>query len=123
MMPNPPVLIYDGDCSFCKYWVGRWHRRTKDKVRYVPFQEVPEDFHGISRNQFQRSVWLILPDGRKLHAAAAAFELLAIGDMHSWNWLYYRVPLADKLFELGYRIVAKNRDSFYKLTKLFFRDA
>lgn len=122
-MANPPVLIYDGDCSFCKYWVGRWKRRTAGKVNYVPFQEVPDNFYGISRAQFQRSVWLITADGRQLRAAAAVFELLHMAGTSTWNRLYHRVPLADKVFELGYRLVASNRNLFYKLTKFFFRDA
>ncbi|WP_242920913.1 thiol-disulfide oxidoreductase DCC family protein [Pontibacter liquoris] len=117
------MLIYDGDCSFCKYWVRRWQHRTKDKVQYVPFQSVPDGFHDISREQFRRSVWLITADGRKLHAAAAVFELLAMGGQHGWNRAYYQVPLANRLFEFAYRVVANNRDLFYKLTKLFFRDA
>ncbi|PRY10673.1 putative DCC family thiol-disulfide oxidoreductase YuxK [Pontibacter ummariensis] len=122
-MPEKPILVYDGDCSFCKYWVRRWQRKTGDRVSYVPFQEVPEGFHEISELQFKRSVWLIMEDGRKLHSAAAAFELLAIGGFRAGRWLYYRVPFASKVFELAYRVVADNRDLFYKLTKLFFRDA
>ncbi|MBF9251818.1 DUF393 domain-containing protein [Pontibacter sp. 172403-2] len=121
-MANPPILIFDGDCSFCKYWVNRWKRKTAGKVNYVPYQEVPDNFEGISKAQFQRSVWLITADGRRLKAAAAVFELLRIGGTGTWNQIYHRVPLAGKVFELGYRLIANNRNLFYKLTKLFFRD-
>ena len=30
-----PILIYDGNCGFCKKWVQRWKVLTEDKVDYV----------------------------------------------------------------------------------------
>ncbi len=117
------MLIYDGDCSFCKYWVRRWQQHTQGKVQYIPFQEVPDGFHGISRKQFQRSVWLINSYGRPMHGAEAVAVLLQLSGHSTWNWLYHRVPLASTVAELGYRIVADHRDLFYKLTKLFLKEA
>lgn len=117
-----PVLVYDGDCSFCKYWVNRWRHRTGSKVKYVPFQEVPENFHGITHTQFRKSVYLFTSYGRPLHGAEAVAVLLQLSGYSTWNWLYHRVPLAGSVAEAGYRLVANNRDLFYKLTKAVFRD-
>ena len=42
-----PLLIYDGDCGFCNYWVRYWQKLTGDRVAYAPYQETaaqyPED--------------------------------------------------------------------------------
>ena len=38
------VLIYDGECNFCVRWVGRLKHMTKDRVEYLPSQEVCERF-------------------------------------------------------------------------------
>ncbi|WP_276497683.1 thiol-disulfide oxidoreductase DCC family protein [Pontibacter litorisediminis] len=117
-----PLLVYDGDCSFCKYWVSRWRRNTGNKVKYVPYQEVPDGFRGTSHAQFRRSVYLFTTYGRRLHGAEAVAALLQLSGYSTWNWLYHRLPLAGTIAEAGYRTVADNRDFFFKLTKLFFRD-
>ncbi|WP_158607184.1 thiol-disulfide oxidoreductase DCC family protein [Pontibacter oryzae] len=118
-----PALVYDGACSFCKYWISRWRRLTQNKVQYVPYQEVPDGFYGIRHAQFKKSVYLITVYGRPLHAAAAVAALLQLSGYGTWHWLYHRIPLAGKLAEAGYRIVANHRNFFYKLTRLFFRNA
>ncbi|MCX2738410.1 thiol-disulfide oxidoreductase DCC family protein [Pontibacter anaerobius] len=118
-----PVLVYDGDCSFCKYWVNRWRRRTGDKIAYVPYQEVPDGFHGITHAQFSKSVYLFTRYGQRLHGAEAVAALLHLSGYSVWSWLYHRLPLASTVAEAGYRLVADHRDFFYKLTKLIFRGA
>ncbi|TPE44890.1 thiol-disulfide oxidoreductase DCC family protein [Pontibacter mangrovi] len=122
-MEKKPILVYDGACSFCKYWVNKWRHRTGSRITYVPFQEVPDPFHGVSRAQFQKSVYLITPYEQRLHGAEAVAALLQLSGFSVWHWIYQRVPLAGSLAEVGYRIVANNRDAFYKLTKLVFKDA
>lgn len=117
--PAKPTVVYDGDCSFCKFWIGRWQRLTQDRVTYVPFQEVPEEFCGISRKQFKKSVYLITKYGQRLRGAEAVAVLLKIsGHSGTWNWLYHHLPLAGRIAERSYRLVADNRNTFYKLTKL-----
>jgi predicted DCC family thiol-disulfide oxidoreductase YuxK len=33
-----PLLIFDGDCGFCRIWVEYWKRLTGDLVAYGPYQ-------------------------------------------------------------------------------------
>ena len=42
-----PLLIYDGECSFCRFWVDDWKDLTGDRVAYAPFQEVADQFPEI----------------------------------------------------------------------------
>lgn len=118
-----PAIVYDGDCSFCKYWVSRWRSISHNKVLYVPYQEVPDGFYGIRHEQFKKSVYLITVYGQPVHGAAAVAALLQLSGDSTWSWLYHRIPFAGKLAETGYRTVANHRDLFYKLTRLLFRDA
>lgn len=117
-----PILVYDGNCDFCRFWVDRWRRMAYTEVDFEPYQQLPAHFHGISRDQFAQSVYLIT-QYRRLKGAAAVFEVLAIGGNDFWNRLYYNVVLADTVFEAGYRFVASNRDFFFRLTKLFYDSA
>ncbi|MFD2512933.1 thiol-disulfide oxidoreductase DCC family protein [Pontibacter locisalis] len=112
-----PILVFDGECAFCKYWVNRWRQRTEDDVIYIPFQQAPPSYFGISREQFRESVYLIT-QYRRLHGAEAVFELLAISGDTTFIRLY-NLPLANRLFELGYSIVANNRNFFYELLRRF----
>ncbi|GAB3826807.1 thiol-disulfide oxidoreductase DCC family protein [Pontibacter rugosus] len=122
--PSPPVkptIIYDGDCSFCKYWISRWQGMTQGKVIYTPYQQVPDGLYNISHAQFKRSVYLITAYGQRLHGAEAVAVLLKLSGYSTWNWFYHHLPFANSIAEIGYRLVADNRDTFYKLTKLFLK--
>ena len=56
-----PVLIYDGKCGFCKIWIQYWTRLTGDAVRYAASQDVAENYPQVPRENFARSVQLVLP--------------------------------------------------------------
>jgi predicted DCC family thiol-disulfide oxidoreductase YuxK len=117
-----PIVVYDGECNFCKYWVNKWKLKTLDEVYYIPFQQVPPVFFGIQREQFKKSVYLITRY-RRLCGAEAIFELLAIAGYTSLIELYNRIPLLDKITEIIYRLIANYRDFFYKILKIFSPNA
>ena len=58
-----PLLVYDGDCGFCRLWIARWQSFTGNRIEYAPFQEVAERFPQIPREDFERSVQLLMPGG------------------------------------------------------------
>src|SRR5579885_3484820 len=72
-----PLLIYDGDCGFCVYWVRYWQRLTGEAVRYAAYQEVGQDFPQISTEEFRRAIYFIAADGKTYKGAAAAYHVLA----------------------------------------------
>jgi predicted DCC family thiol-disulfide oxidoreductase YuxK len=63
--PPKPLLVFDGDCGFCRRWIARWKRATGEAVDYQPFQDdaVTRQYPEIPRADFEHSVHLILPDG------------------------------------------------------------
>ena len=42
-----PLLVYDGNCGFCRLWIDRWRVITGDRLLYAPFQEAAEQFPQI----------------------------------------------------------------------------
>ena len=34
--PAEPMLVFDGDCEFCRFWVARLRSRTGEAVKYEP---------------------------------------------------------------------------------------
>ena len=84
-----PLLIYDGDCGFCRRWIARWQSLTGDRVEYAPFQQVASEFPEIPREQFEASVQFIEPSGKISSGAEAVFRTLAYAPGKRWTlWMY-----------------------------------
>lgn len=113
-----PVLVYDGDCTFCRRWIARWRHVTQGRVDYVSSQEAARQLPQISQEQFQTSVQLVLPDGKVYDGAQAVFRALAYNPKHRWPlWLYRNAPGTAPATEFAYRFVARNRGFFSLLTR------
>ncbi len=121
MDPNPldrPLLVFDGDCSFCKAWIHYWKILTEDRLRFAPYQEAGARFPDIPEKQFASAVQLILPSGEIRSGAHAVFTTLESVPRKGWMlWAYDHVPGAAAVTEVGYRIVARNRSLGYWVTK------
>ena len=104
-----PLLIYDGDCAFCKRWVTRWRRLTGEHVDYAPFQEVASQFPHVPPQHFEKAVHLIEPDGSVTSGAEAVFRTLAYGGKTVPLWFYRHLPGFHGVSERVYRWVAEHR--------------
>lgn len=111
---NKPLLVYDADCDFCRYWVKRWQHVTEDRINYAPYQEVASDYPEIPISAFQQSVKLILENGKVLSAAEAVLKAL---NNRVLLWSYYNLPGFAPLSEVVYRFVAQNRTFFSAVTR------
>jgi predicted DCC family thiol-disulfide oxidoreductase YuxK len=118
-----PVVIYDGDCDFCRFWLARWRVYLGDRLEYMPLRDpaVGQRFPDLSPDQLKRAVHLVEPDGTVYTGARAVFEALELGWSRFPIRAYRRIPGIAMLSELGYRIVASNRPFLWRLTRLFFR--
>ena len=109
-----PLMVFDGDCHFCRRWITRWQETTLDRVDYAPSQEVAADFPEIPSEEFAREVKLIEPDGRVLGGGEAVFRSLnhaaqpGLLALLAW-WLYRRAPGFAPVTEWGYHQVAQHR--------------
>ena len=116
-----PILIYDGDCGFCRRWILRWNALTEEAVDYAPYQEVQNEFPEITLKQFQSSVQLVEPNGEITAGAEAVYRALAYAKNKKWlYWMYRNVPGCRPLSDGFYQLVARNRSTFSTLTKLFW---
>jgi predicted DCC family thiol-disulfide oxidoreductase YuxK len=113
-----PLLVFDGECRFCRAWVEYWRGLTGDRVDYAPFQEVGERFPQVSREEFAAAVKLILPDAEVRSGAQAVFTALAAVPSKRWMlWSYDRVPGIGPLCEAAYRTIANHRSFAYWVTR------
>lgn len=118
---SKPLLIFDGECGFCRRWVERGKSLTGDRVDYAPSQEIGPCFPDITPAQFQNAAWLILPDGTALSGAAAI--LRALKEAPGRGWLYYayqHVPGFSGASEMAYRWVARHRSLLSRVTTALY---
>src|SRR5262245_30028182 len=104
--PAKSLMIFDGQCGFCRRWIERWKSKTGDRIHYRPCQEIHE-LPEIPRGRFEESVYLIEPDGAVYSGAEAVLRSLG---RQSW----YRLPGVAAISERAYRFVARYRQFFSK---------
>ncbi|WBL44059.1 hypothetical protein PBT90_05090 [Algoriphagus halophytocola] len=92
--PNQPLFIWDGEFSFCKYWINVWKSKTEG-LTYRTFQEVAGEFPDIPLKEFRKAN----KNWHRWYESSAIFR--KISD-HSYNW------------------TAKNRQLMMKLTLAFW---
>ena len=119
--PPKPLLIWDGDCDFCRLWIERWREMTAGKVDYVTYQETADRFPEIPRNEFNRALVLIQPDGTTFFAAGAVYRSLAYRRSRKWlAWSYDHVPGFSQVSEAGYGLIARHRKFTSAVTRLLW---
>src|ERR1700720_2603157 len=119
--PPRPLMIWDGECHFCKRWIERWREITAGKVDYATCQDAAARFPEIPVEQFKRAVAFIEPDGEVFFAAEAVYRSLRYRSSRKWlAWSYDRVPGFAAVSENAYKIVARNRGFGSSITRLLW---
>jgi len=117
-----PLLVFDGNCHFCRQWVARWQRTTGDRVRYEPYQTAAWKYPEVSDREFAESIQYFEQGKQRRQGANAVFHALAWGS--HWGkllvFLYNHIPVFAALAEYFYRFVARNRSAFSLLSRWIF---
>jgi predicted DCC family thiol-disulfide oxidoreductase YuxK len=89
-----PLLIYDGDCSFCSSsarWItARWHG-PQQAIAWQHVSTERLEYLGLTTEDVQRAVWWI-DSGRGASRGAPAIAR-ALRDAHGWPSLVGRILL------------------------------
>ena len=113
-----PLLIYDGDCNFCRRMVQRFQNIIGDRIDYAPFQESAPRSPQILQEQFEASIQLVLPSGEIFEGAEAVFRILAMVPGRGRGLRFYRkVPGFARISEAVYRWISRNRKTLSALTR------
>ena len=116
-----PLMVFDGDCGFCRFWIERLRGATRGRVDFEPFQKVAADHPEIPLATFESAVQFIEPDGAVTSGADAMFRTLEFSGRK--NFLLHAL-LATPGFLISarvvYRLIARNRKAASFLTRLLF---
>ena len=119
--PPKPLMIWDGECLFCKVWIERWREITAGKVDYATYQQAASQFPEIPLDQFKHAMAFIEPDGKTFFAAEAVYRSLQYRSSRKWlDWSYDYVPGFAAISESAYKFVARHRDLGSSLTRLLW---
>jgi predicted DCC family thiol-disulfide oxidoreductase YuxK len=109
---SAPVLLYDGDCSFCGRWarrLARWDR--VGRIRLLPARErnsLP-GLPPLSEAALDEALHVVLPDGTVARGAGGIIALLPwLPGGRALAWLA-RLPGVAWLADRSYRAVARKR--------------
>jgi predicted DCC family thiol-disulfide oxidoreductase YuxK len=105
------LLIFDGDCGFCRRSAGYAQRLIGPSNLAVGAASVmAQHFDELSDEDLKRSVWLVQSDGRLQQGAQAVFESLAMAPGFGLGRFLYRfLPGFAAVSEIVYRGVARKR--------------
>jgi predicted DCC family thiol-disulfide oxidoreductase YuxK len=119
--PDRPILVFDGDCSFCRFWIERWRHRLGKAVDLEPWHpDISQRFPDIPRERFARAVQLIEVHGRVSEGAEAVFRSFALGGCRAPLWAYQHVPGLALITERAYRVVASHRSFWAAVTTILW---
>ena len=107
---NRTVLIYDGDCAFCRHWVDKTRAFLPAFPTAITSQSITLDDYGLSVDDVTRYAWLITPT-RHVAGGAIARTLLIHQPRFSLRLLGYLLSVwpLPLVADTVYRLVAKNR--------------
>lgn len=120
---NPPpmnILIWDGKCGFCHFWKSRWESKTAGRIVFKTYQEYAENFPDIPLKEFKKASRLIETDGLVYSGPDSAYRSLWHAGNKKWHEMYTRYPWFRSLSDHAYNHIAKNRDFYFRVTKLLF---
>src|SRR5437764_2997484 len=119
--PPKPLMIWDGDCHFCRRWIERWREITAGEVDYATYQEAANRFPEIPLEQFQRAVAFIEPGGKAFFAAEAVYRSLRYRSSRKWlAWSYDHIPGFAAISETAYDFIARHRGLGSSITRLLW---
>src|SRR6266699_2271401 len=119
--PPKPLLIWDGECDFCRLWIERWREITAGKVEYATYQQAAHQFPEIPVEQFKRAMALIEPGGETFFAAEAVYRSLRYRSSRRWlAWSYDHLPGFAAISEIAYKVIARHRGLGSTFTRLLW---
>jgi predicted DCC family thiol-disulfide oxidoreductase YuxK len=104
------LLLYDGDCRFCRASAGRLARLAGPKLRLVSLHEPGLlEALAISLEAAMQAMHLVTPEGRVFGGLEAAVQALRHRSIIGVLAKAYYLPGLRQLGDLGYRLVARYR--------------
>ena len=103
-------VIYDGDCAFCSSTARFGKARIAPDLEFLAYQQTDLTRFGLTKAECEKSLQFV-SDDQQIHSGAKAVAqiLISAGFPYLLIGRIMNLPLINKLAQLGYDLVAKNR--------------
>lgn len=117
-----PLVLFDGDCGFCRRWVSRWRERMGGRVLFLPARPLPRWLLGVRKRDARRAMLLIEPSGARYSGAEAVFRMLGRSPHRGTRWAAAlgRLPGALQVSQAIYGVIASHRTGAARVDRLLF---
>ncbi|MEY9913446.1 putative DCC family thiol-disulfide oxidoreductase YuxK [Catenulispora sp. MAP12-49] len=109
MTDGQPVVIYDGECGFCRAVIRHLAAKFAMEGTLLPWQSVDLAVYDLSEEGVRARMWFVA-DGHRYGGARAFAAWAGTGNRRARVCSrVLRTPGVVNLAEVVYRVVAKNR--------------
>lgn len=116
--PQRPLLLYDGQCAFCRVNVRRAGRIAgRERIEAVDYHApgALDELPGVTAEDCQGAMHLIETSGRVSKGAEAIARVLMMRPLFSWLGRLYYIPGVRWVCDRAYGLIARNRHRISKL--------
>ena len=117
--PKHPVMVWDGECQFCKLCTDRFNSLANDDIEFIPFQDLPNKYPNAPDLDYKKSVVFFINNQTYTGAAAVFSFYNTIGKKWPLR-LYDRFKIFSKISEMFYRFIANKRRLFRLIVNAFW---
>jgi len=108
--PNGPMLIFDGDCSFCTSSATWIEHRLPDDARVELWQRVDLEALGLTERDVTTAAYWVDENGSSYRGARSiAKALVRAGGVWKPVGIVMQIPPVSWFAALVYVVIAKNR--------------
>ncbi|MBK7562390.1 MAG: thiol-disulfide oxidoreductase DCC family protein [Chitinophagaceae bacterium] len=114
-MKSSPIILFDGVCNFCNYWVNFAIKRDrKKKLRFTPLQGetakrlLPE----YTINPTSLSSVILIDNGKAYTQSSAAIRICKHLN-GGWKLFYGLIIIPKFVRDFFYNIIARNRYKWF----------
>lgn len=114
-MNDHPIILFDGVCNFCNFWVNFSIKRDKEKkLRFAPLQG--KTARGLllqsDLNPEKLFSVILIEKGKVYTQSSAAFRLCKYFD-GGWKLAYGLMIIPKFIRDFFYNIIARNRYKWF----------
>ncbi|MCH2620476.1 MAG: DUF393 domain-containing protein [Acidimicrobiales bacterium] len=107
------TVIYDGGCGLCQSLASWASEKTVKDLEFIDSESIEPENYGLSRKDFDKYIWLIQSDQKKIKGVFAIAEILK---RMGFSWMILGFIILTPPFSFAatgvYALVAKNRKRF-----------
>ena len=117
--PKKPIMVWDGDCRFCRSFAERFEASSNGAVEFIPYQSLEQKYTNAPDLNYEKAVVFFTTTSTS-NGAAAIFDFFNVIGKKWPKKLYENFYLFSKISEYFYSFIAKNRTLFGRLGRIFF---